>query len=191
MARPREFDTDMAVEQAMNLFWRQGYHATPMPRLTALLGIGSGSLYAAFGSKDGLYALALQRYVDGLIAALERDLRTGSDIRAALRRLLLAMVTADVADPERGCLLVNAATERAAHEGTVEQVRAAVIAMESVLTEALRRARVRGDLGSEHSPVELARFLITFIQGVHVMGQARADRAFLESAVNGALRALD
>jgi TetR/AcrR family transcriptional repressor of nem operon len=44
VARPREFDTDVAVEQAMSLFWRQGYQATPMPRLTALLGIGSGSL---------------------------------------------------------------------------------------------------------------------------------------------------
>ncbi|GAB1340342.1 hypothetical protein ACE1SV_69320 [Streptomyces sp. E-15] len=56
MARPRGFDTDVAVEQAMDLFWRQGIRATPVPRLTALLGVGSGSLYAAFGSKDGLYA---------------------------------------------------------------------------------------------------------------------------------------
>ncbi|GGM16803.1 TetR family transcriptional regulator [Streptomyces fumigatiscleroticus] len=191
MARPREFDTDMAVEQAMGLFWRRGYHATPVPRLTALLGIGSGSLYAAFGSKDGLYARSLARYCDGLVAALERDVRAGSDIRTALRTLLLAMVTTDLADPERGCLLVRAATERAAHDGTVKQVHTAMTAAESVLTEALRRAQARGELGSGHDPVELARFLTTFIQGIHVMGQARADRAFLESAVTGALKALD
>ncbi|MFE4452925.1 TetR/AcrR family transcriptional regulator [Streptomyces sp. NPDC056796] len=191
MARPRGFDTDTAVEQAMSLFRRQGYHATPMPRLTALLGIGSGSLYAAFGSKDGLYARALERYCDGLVAALDREVRSGSDIRTALRRLLITMVTDDVADPERGCLLVSATTERAAHDGTVEQVRMAMNAVGAVLTDALRRARERGELRGEHSPVELARFLTTFIQGIHVMGQARADREFLESAVAGALRALD
>ncbi|GAA2345735.1 hypothetical protein GCM10010431_81550 [Streptomyces kunmingensis] len=39
--------------------------------------------------------------------------------------------------------------------------------------------------------MELARFLTTFIQGLHVMGNARADHAFLEAAVDGALRALD
>jgi len=175
----------------MGLFRRWGYHATPVPRLTTLLGIGSGSLYAAFGSKDGLYAQALKRYCDALLADLDRDLRAGCGIRTALQRLLLAMVAADVADPERGCLLVSAATERAAHDGTVKQVHAAMTAMESVLTEALRRARAQGELDGELSPVEVARFLTTFIQGIHVMGQARADRAFLESAVAGALKVLD
>src|SRR5689334_5198065 len=68
VARSRGFDTDAAVERAMGLFWKQGYRATPMPRLTELLGIGSGSLYAAFGSKDGLYAQALRRYCEGLVA---------------------------------------------------------------------------------------------------------------------------
>ncbi|MER7930275.1 TetR/AcrR family transcriptional regulator [Streptomyces sp. NPDC096057] len=191
MARPREFDTDVAVEQAMGLFRRLGYQATAMPRLTALLGIGSGSLYAAFGSKDGLYARALERYCDGLVASLDRDVRAGTDIRTALRGLLVTMATTDVADPELGCLLVSAATERAAHAGTVERVRLTVTAMESVLAEALHRARARGELSGEHSPVELARFLITFIQGIRVMGQARADRAFLESAISAALRVLD
>ncbi|MEW2516478.1 TetR/AcrR family transcriptional regulator [Streptomyces sp. NPDC046870] len=191
MARPRGFDTDAAVEQAMALFWRRGYRATPVPRLTELLGIGSGSLYAAFGSKDGLYARALRRYCDDLVAALDREVRAGGDIRTALRRLLLAMVTADAAEPERGCLLVNAIVERAAHDGTVEQAGTAMTAIEAVLTEALERARVRGELSGERSPVDVARFLTTFIQGLRVMGQARADRAFLEPAVAVALRVLD
>lgn len=191
MARPRAFDTDAAVERAVGLFRRRGYQGTPIPRLTAVLGIGSGSLYAAYGSKDGLYARALTRYCDVLLDDIDRDMRAGGDIRTSLRRVLLTMVAADVADPELGCLLVGAATERAAHEGTAEQVRAAMTAMESVLTEALRRARVRGELGDRLSPVETARFLTTFVQGVHVMGQAHADRAFLESAVAVALTVLD
>ncbi|WP_331737513.1 TetR/AcrR family transcriptional regulator [Streptomyces sp. NBC_00019] len=191
MARPRAFDTDLALERAMELFWRQGYGATPLPQLTARLGIGSGSLYAAFGSKDDLYAQALQRYCEGLVADLEKQMDVAPDVRTALRRVLLTLAAADVSDPERGCLLVNAATERAAHDSTVEQVRSTMAAVESVLTGVLERARERGDLSAAHSPVELARFLTTFIQGLHVMGSARADRPFLESAVSTALKVLD
>ncbi|MFC9914368.1 TetR/AcrR family transcriptional regulator [Streptomyces sp. NPDC059862] len=191
MARPRAFDTDLALKRAMELFWKQGYSATPLPHLTARLGIGSGSLYAAFGSKEGLYAQALKRYCDGLVADLEGQMDFAPDIRTTLRSVLLALALADVSDPERGCLLVNATTERAAHGSTVEQVRSTMAAVESVLTGALERARVRGDLGTAQSPVELARFLTTFIQGLHVMGNARADRSFLESAVSTALKVLD
>ncbi|MFF0478862.1 TetR/AcrR family transcriptional regulator [Streptomyces sp. NPDC004284] len=191
MARPREFDTEVAVDQAMHLFREHGYHATPMPRLTARLGIGTGSLYAAFGSKDGLYARALERYCDGLVAALDRDVHLGPDIRTALHGLLMAMVDADAADPEHGCLLVSATTERSAHEGTTKRARAAMTEAETVLTAALRVARDRGELRDGQRPEELARFLTTFIQGIRVMGQARVGREFLESAVAGALKALD
>ncbi|MEU6598211.1 TetR/AcrR family transcriptional regulator [Streptomyces flaveolus] len=191
MARLREFDTDLALERAMNLFWRQGYNGTPLQQLTAELGIGSGSLYAAFGSKEGLYARALERYCNGQASALVEQLESSSDIRATLREALLAMAEADLADPERGCLLVNAATERSAHEATVERVKSTMAAVESALTGALERAQARGELDPGQSPAELARFLTTFVQGLRVMGKARADRAFLESAVSGALKVLD
>jgi TetR/AcrR family transcriptional repressor of nem operon len=175
----------------MDLFWRQGYNATTLPQLTAELGIGSGSLYAAFGSKEGLYALALKHYCDGQAAALMEHLDSAGDIRAALRQALLAMAEADLADPQRGCLLVNAATERSAHDDTVERVKSTMIAVESALTGALERAQVRGELAAEKEPAELTRFLTTFMQGMRVMGKARADRDFLESAVSGALKILD
>ncbi len=55
MARTREFDTEGAVSRAMELFWTRGYEATSVRDLTRHLGIGQGSLYAAFGDKDGLY----------------------------------------------------------------------------------------------------------------------------------------
>jgi TetR/AcrR family transcriptional repressor of nem operon len=96
----------------MRVFWRRGFHATSIADLTAMLGIGSGSPHAVFGSKDGLYARVLKSYCEGLVAALERDLRAGSDIRTALRRWLLAVAAAVSADPECGCLLVNTTTER-------------------------------------------------------------------------------
>src|SRR5260370_36266445 len=63
--RPREFDADAALEQAMRLFWLKGYLGTSVSDLTEALGISRASLYAAFGSKDELFLAALERYGGG------------------------------------------------------------------------------------------------------------------------------
>src|SRR5690348_16407227 len=60
--RPRAFDRKAALDAAMRLFWKKGYSATSIADLTAAMGIGSPSLYAAFGSKEQLYAEALDHY---------------------------------------------------------------------------------------------------------------------------------
>lgn len=77
MARTREFDTEAAVSRAMELFWTRGYEATSVRDLTGHLGIGQGSLYAAFGDKDGLYRAALEHYRTTLAAAALRSLEEG------------------------------------------------------------------------------------------------------------------
>ncbi len=60
--RPRSFDRDDAIETAMHLFWRHGYEGASLAMLTEAIGIAAPSLYAAFGSKAGLYREALDRY---------------------------------------------------------------------------------------------------------------------------------
>jgi TetR/AcrR family transcriptional repressor of nem operon len=191
MARTREFDVDQAVDRAMDLFWRRGYAATSMQDLIAELGIGSGSLYAAFDSKERLYALALERYCSANAGSLVAHLESAPEIRPALHAALTAMAEADLRDPERGCLLVNAATERPRDAVTSDRVTATMRLVESTIAGALERAKVRGELSADKSSGELARFLTTFIQGLRVMGKARAGQAFIEDAINAAMRALD
>lgn len=191
MGRPRTFDIEVAVDRAMELFWRQGFEATSTEDLVEGLGIARGSLYKAFGSKEQLYAMALHRYCErhavGLIEMLDR----AEQVRTAIRAALLALVEADLADPELGCMMVNAATERSAHPDTVQQVSRTMGQIESALAGALERARARGEIAADKNPRELAQFLTTFVQGLRVMGKARADRAFLENSVEAALSVLD
>ena len=62
MARSREFDTGKAVDAAIELFRRRGFEGVSIQEIVAATGIGRGSLYAAFGSKEGIYHAALERY---------------------------------------------------------------------------------------------------------------------------------
>ena len=61
LGRPREFDPDAALEEAMRLFWAKGYEGTSVADLTETLGISKPSLYAAFGDKQSLFDAALKR----------------------------------------------------------------------------------------------------------------------------------
>lgn len=182
---------DVAVERAMQVFWHQGYEATSVQDLTTELGLGKGSLYAAFGSKDGLYALALQRYCAHHASALIALLDDAQQIRPALASALRSMADADAADPERGCMLVNAATERGDDPESLRTVQRTMRQVESALAGALERARIRGELAAAKDPATLARFLTTFIQGLRVMGSARAGADFIDEALEVALAALD
>ncbi|MET8772121.1 TetR family transcriptional regulator [Streptomyces sp. NPDC004658] len=191
MGRTREFDADQAIDRAMDLFWRRGYADTSLQDLLKELAIGSGSLYAAFGSKEQLYARALERYCALQAGTLVESLENATEIRPAVRQVLTDMIEADLTDPSRGCLVVNAATERGDDPATVERVAAALRHVESALAGALERAKARGEVSADKDPVELARFLTTFVQGLRVVGKARLGRSFTQDALETAMRVLD
>ena len=64
MGRPRAFDMDQALDQALHVFWEKGYAGTSITDLTEAMGINPPSLYAAFGNKEKLFKKALDRYED-------------------------------------------------------------------------------------------------------------------------------
>src|SRR5689334_23736007 len=62
--RPRGFDTDVALDRAVQVFWEHGYEGTSLTDLTTAMGINRPSLYAAYGNKDDLFRLAVARYAE-------------------------------------------------------------------------------------------------------------------------------
>ncbi|MEU9978185.1 TetR family transcriptional regulator [Streptomyces sp. NPDC051014] len=191
MARTREFDIDQAVDRAMDLFWRRGYAETSLQDLLKELSIGSGSFYAAFGSKEQLYLRSLERYASLQAADLAETVDGTTDIRVAVRKVLVSLVEADLADPTRGCLVVNASTQCGDLPTAADRVTAALRQVESALAGALEQAQARGEIAADRNPRELARFLTTFMQGLRVVGRGRMGREFAEDALSTAMRALD
>ena len=63
MARTKEFDRDLALQRAIQLFSKQGYAATSTDDLMQVMGIGRQSMYDTFGDKRTLFLAALRKYV--------------------------------------------------------------------------------------------------------------------------------
>ena len=109
MGRPRAFDRDKALDQALHVFWEKGYEGTSIADLTEAMGINPPSLYAAFGNKEELFKKALDRYENLRDQVLEEAFAAPT-AREAMTRLLEG--TADRLsdkDKPKGCLMVQGA----------------------------------------------------------------------------------
>lgn len=188
--RPRAFDPDRALDQALYLFWRKGYEGTSLADLTAAMGINRPSLYAAFGNKEALFRKALDRYMERPAAALQRALE------APTARLVAEGVLADaverLTDPAgpAGCLAVHGALACGAEADPIRRELAARRhATELALRRRFERAREEGDL-TQVEPAALARYLAALTQGMAVQAAAGASRDELAQVAATALAGL-
>jgi TetR/AcrR family transcriptional repressor of nem operon len=167
----REFDIEVALERAMELFRLRGYEGSSTRDLAQRMGIGAGSLYAAFTSKERLYEMALARHRDEMTATVERALDSGRPVPEILAGLLeMAYHGAPGHAWGPGCLLLRAASERAVHTPATDRLlRDATAAVEDGLAATVRAGQARGELSRGRDPVVLARFLATTMQGLRVM----------------------
>ncbi|WP_329130192.1 TetR/AcrR family transcriptional regulator [Streptomyces sp. NBC_01476] len=193
MARTREFDTTAAVEAAMAAFRRTGYEGTSIQDLVEATGLGRGSIYGAFGSKEGLYLAALDLYRERFARPLVELLQEGAPARELIREVLVGAVDEIVRDGSRhACLIVGAATERAHLDLDVrDRLRDTARSLEAAFFEVIVRAQESGELPGRRGAADLARFLVTSLQGLRVMGAIEPDRAALTASAEVALAALD
>jgi AcrR family transcriptional regulator len=187
--RPREFDIDQAVDRALGLFWRRGYEGTSMSDLTEALGITRASLYAAFGSKEGLFRRVMERY-EARAGAYRIAADRAPTTLEAVRLLLNGPVElhGDKKNPP-GCLGVQGALACAAES---EAVRGDLAARrdrgESAIRRRLQRAAKEGDLTSGEDPADLARYLSALIYGMAVLAAGGATRKELQGVADVAFQ---
>jgi AcrR family transcriptional regulator len=190
MGRPREFDIDQALDRALKVFWRKGYEGTTLPDLTKAMGINRPSLYAAFGSKEGLFRKALDRYDEGPAAYIRKALKEPT-ARAVVERLLGGAidVLTDRRNP-RGCLMVQGALACGeAAESIRRELVSRRLAGEAAIRERFERALADGDLPDDSRPADLARYVVAVLQGIAVQAAGGARRAELQRVAEMALRA--
>jgi TetR/AcrR family transcriptional repressor of nem operon len=193
VGRTREFDVDAAVTRAMELFWRQGYDATATRDLTAALGVGQGSLYAAFGSKEGLFIAAIDRYLEifaPVISRLRERVADGEQVKQALADAMMAMLDLRVPERPAACLLIKASQRGIAHAEVDRRVGRALRNSVAAFAEVLAVGRARGELSTDLPPAELARLLSATYIGVRALRAADPDPEAARATVTTALALL-
>jgi AcrR family transcriptional regulator len=189
IGRPRTFDLDEALEQAMLVFWERGYDGASLEELTGAMGIARTSMYRAFGDKQELFRKALQRYTERhaayVVAALEQP--TASEVAKAF----LAGSVESCTTPGRpaGCLGVQGAL---AAGDTGRPARHALAAWRETgvahLQHRFARAVYEGDLPAGTDAGILARYLMTVANGIAVQAAGGTARDELRTVAQLALQ---
>lgn len=173
MGRPKQFDTDAAVEQAMQVFWRKGYAATTPNDLVEALGVGKGSFYNAFGSKHELFRQALRRYRDSQTAALLATLERPGPVKTRLREALTSLAEMDLADPDRrGCLAVNTTAERAGVDKEASDLVSRMLdSTEDAFRMLVREGQRTGEIAARRDSAALGSMLMNTVVGMRLVAR--------------------
>ena len=165
--RPWSFDRDAAVETAMLLFWRHGYEGVSIGNLTKAIGVAPPSLYAAFGSKAGLYQQAMARYTETLGRLDVAAIGSAESLPDAVRSLLDdAVRNVTHREHERGCMISSGLV--ACHPDHAAIARDAAARREGLRTEI---AQALSSFAGRDQVQRLARHLAAVMQGISI--QAR------------------
>ncbi|MFJ3027065.1 TetR/AcrR family transcriptional regulator [Streptomyces tendae] len=179
MSGRKQFDVGTAVDQAMRVFWERGYADTSLDALSAATGLGRGSLYGAFGNKEGLFAQCLDRYTSAYGASWEQALAAHPHDPVRAIEAFFAVILDRIADPSlpAGCLIVQSAAQSATLSvESAARVRGLIAAQQQRIRTAL------ADSSADcQSLDELATFVVAVNQSLAVLSRIGSPDSELRS----------
>lgn len=189
--RPRGFDIEAALDQAVEVFWKNGFQATSLQALTSAMGLNKPSLYAAFGDKETLYLRALERYAAHHVASHAAILAEEPDGYRAVEGFLrsLATMLTDASLPG-GCFIVTGSADcggAATPEKVDAALRAALQNSEAILRERLLLAQRDGQLTAQASVDVLATLFSSIVGGLAVQAKSGASQDRLYQVIEAVM----
>jgi TetR/AcrR family transcriptional regulator, transcriptional repressor for nem operon len=184
MGRHKTYDRENVTRKAMDLFWTRGFHATSTEDLALHMEINRYSLFAEFGSKQGLFEASLAMYERDIVtshfAALESKEAGLADIQAVVDAFAAA---AGGPGSERGCMLCNVAAERAPFDPASERMVAGYVdRIQRAIVNALDNARQRGEVDPDIAIEDQARLLTTSLLGFWLLMRSGVEAELLHGA---------
>jgi TetR/AcrR family transcriptional regulator, copper-responsive repressor len=181
--RPRVYDPDLALQQALDTFWKAGYAGTSLDDLAAATGMNRPSLYAGFGDKRTIYRKALALYWESAAVGIREALAAEQPLADALMQVYQQALTLYFSGKgrPRGCFtLATAVTESADDPIVREFVANGFRRLDEALKRRIRAARDKGELPADADPDTLAGLASAVHSTLGVRARAGIPRAELE-----------
>lgn len=175
MARPREFDRDAALDQAIRVFWAKGFAATSTDDLIRAMGIGRQSLYNAFGDKQALYREALAAYQRGTISGHLRRIDSSASPIEGLYALLHGLTPQDDAERALGCMGVGSVSEFGTGDAALAEQRDKAGTLLGVrIADRIREGQGAGEIDPALDPGQAAAFIQMTMTGLQLAARGGA-----------------
>jgi AcrR family transcriptional regulator len=189
--RPRAYDPQTALQQALGVFWNTGYSGASLDSIATAAGMNRPSLYAAFGDKHALYIKALDQYWDTAHAAMQAALTDSSlTLAQALSGFYegqLAIYFSGDGQP-RGCFAIGTATTEAVEDPEIRNVLSARLSqLDADLQARLQTAIEAGELKAGSDLAALAVIASSLLHSISIRARAGKSREELTAIVRNAV----
>lgn len=188
--RPRAYDPEAALRQAIEVFWETGYSGTSLDDLAAATGMNRPSLYAAFGDKHALYLKALSQYWELGYAAMREALADDRPLDEALMRVYeksLSIYFSGRSHP-RGCFAIGTATTEAVEDPDIRSALARGLkTLDGSFEARIRAAQYKGELPGDADPEALAILASATLHTIALRARAGTSRSELETLARKAV----
>ncbi|EJM63579.1 transcriptional regulator [Pseudomonas sp. GM50] len=189
--RPRAYDPQTALQQALGVFWNTGYSGASLDSIATAAGMNRPSLYAAFGDKHALYIKALDQYWDTAHTAMQAALTDNSlTLAQALTGFYegqLAIYFSGDGQP-RGCFAIGTATTEAVEDPEIRNVLSARLSqLDADLEARLQTAIEAGELKPDSDLAALAVIASSLLHSISIRARAGKSREELAAIVRNAV----
>ncbi|WP_433735977.1 TetR/AcrR family transcriptional regulator [Pseudomonas putida] len=192
--RPRAYDPQTALRQALDVFWSTGYSGASLDSIATAAGMNRPSLYAAFGDKHALYIKALEQYWDIAAADMQAALTdTEVPLREALMRFYegqLSIYFSGEGQP-RGCFAIGTATTEAVEDPEIRDVLSDRLSrLDADLEVRLRTAIESGELKGDVDAGSLAVLAASLLHSISIRARAGKSRDELTGLARNAVNVI-
>lgn len=191
--RPRAYEPETVLRQAMDLFWKTGYAGTSLDDIAAATGVNRPSLRAGFGDKHDIYLKALDDYWKRKFETMREALEGERPLEEALMRVYDAALSIYFSGGgrPRGCFVVGTAVTEALDDPQVrDSISNGFRTLDAYFEARLRLARDQGELRKDADPEALALLAAAAMQSIAIRARAGAARADLRKLALKAVKAI-
>lgn len=181
MGRNKEFEENIVLQRAMEVFWQQGYEKTSMSDLVEQMGIHRKSLYDTFGDKHSLYLKAIDLYGEYSTAKLKSETLKSKTAYQAIQSIFDYIIEGNE-DKHCGCLFVNAAAEMGPRDQEVlKKAEEAFSQTENFIAEIVKKGQEDGEFSCEYDDEILGEILHNALLGLRVLVKTSASKEKMRS----------
>lgn len=167
MARKKNYIESEVIDKAMQLFWNNGYETTSVRMLEKAMGINQFSMYASFGSKQGVFIESIKRYKSKVRVALIDTMNASNNGVEDIKQYFCNFIEFSKESNQcKGCLLTNTANEFG--EKVDSQIKSEIIQFATKIKAAFIDKLKQDSAKDEHIIEKQANYLMIALQGVSV-----------------------
>ena len=186
MSKSITFEQGTVLQNAMQVFWDKGYHATSMQNLVDATGLNRSSIYNSFGDKFNLFYLSLKQYQTNQRSMVSSWLVKSDGPKGAIRLLFEGILSDIITNPQsNGCFFSNSTTEMANESPEVKHLlQENQQSMEQLFHDLLVEAQLLGQIDPEENTRDLAAYYFSSLQGLRLVGVLKPDEKYLQRIID-------